>query len=154
MPAGSTIVREASSGDRERFIEMWRAFVGAKPSEPGNPDMAEINWARATDPAHPLECLLAVNDGVPRGFTLFTELPFTWSAKNVCYLLDIFVDPESRGSGHAQAMIAHLVALGRRRGWYKIFWMTEPDNERARRFYDRVAKQMNYVRYDLEVSPP
>jgi ribosomal protein S18 acetylase RimI-like enzyme len=117
--------------------------------------MAEINWSRAIDPAHPLECIVAADDaGEARGFTLFTELPFTWSARNVCYLLDIFVEPASRGSGHARAMMAHLVSIGRQRGWYKIFWMTEPDNARARRFYDRVARQMNYVRYDLEVSGP
>lgn len=155
MPVAATKVRDASAGDREAFVAMWRTFVDAKPSEPGNRDLAETNWSRAVDPGHPLRCIVAVSDAdEAQGFTLFLDFPFTWSVKNVCYLLDIFVRPESRGQGHARAMIEHLVSIGRRSGWYKIFWMTEPDNHRARQFYDRVAKRMNYVRYDLEVSAP
>ena len=155
MPRAAPKLRGAMHKDREAFIEMWKTFVDAKPSEPGNHDMAEVNWARINDPQHPLRCIIAVNDADDaRGFTLFLDFPFTYSTKNVCYLLDIFVSPECRGRGYAGAMIEHLASIGRSSGWYKIFWMTEADNYRSQQLYDRVAKRMNYIRYDLEVSAP
>ena len=61
---------------------------------------------------------------------------------------------ESRGKGIAQAMIAHLRALGEKAGWFKIFWMTQHDNFTAQHLYDKVAKRMDYIRYDLNVSAP
>lgn len=148
----TTSVRDATVGDRDAFVTMWRDFVAAKPSEPGNHDLAEQNWARAIDPAHPLRCILATDDGVAQGFTLFLDFPFTFSAGNVCYLLDIYVRPAARCRGHARAMIDHLASIGRASGWYKIFWMTEPDNHRARRLYDLVAMQSKLIRYDLVLS--
>jgi ribosomal protein S18 acetylase RimI-like enzyme len=134
---------------------MWDAFVGAKPSEPGNRDMASVNWSRVMDADHPLQCIVAVNGSDrPQGFTLYLALPFTWSVGDVCYLQDIFVRPEARGAGHARAMIEHLKGLGRQNGWYKIFWMTEADNERAKRLYEKVARRMDYLRYDIVITAP
>jgi GNAT superfamily N-acetyltransferase len=89
---------------------------------------------------------------VPQGFTLYVTLPFTWSRGEVCYLHDIFVRESARGRGHARAMIERLAAIGRERGWFKIFWMTEADNHRAQRLYDTVAKRMSYIRYDLPLG--
>jgi ribosomal protein S18 acetylase RimI-like enzyme len=105
------------------------------------------------DGENPLRCLVAVDESDrPRGFTIFVALPFTWSRKEVCYLEDIYVDPDARGKGYASAMIAELVEIGRREGWFKIFWMTESDNVRAQRFYERVARKMDYLRYDLNID--
>jgi ribosomal protein S18 acetylase RimI-like enzyme len=102
------------------------------------------------DHNHPLCCLIALDaSGTAQGFTLYLPIAFTWSKSDVCYLEDIYVRPESRGQGHARAMIAHLEDIGRKRGWYKIFWMTEADNHAAQRLYERVASRMDYLRYDI-----
>lgn len=152
----STIsVQPASDSDREAFLVMWKDFVSLAPGEPGNYTMGELNWQRIRDPAHTLQCIICVDaDGKQIGFTLFSPLPFTWSRGEVCYLQDIYVCAENRGMGAAQKMIAHLRELGEAAGWFKIFWMTQPDNVAAQRVYDKVAEQMDYLRYDLNISPP
>lgn len=150
-----TNVRAAIESDRAAFDEMWEDFVSAKPSEPGDRGMAATNWARVMDSGHPLRCIVALDAaGAPQGFTLFVQLPFTWSAGDVCYLEDIYVRPTSRGKGHAKAMIEHLKEIGSKGGWYKIFWMTEADNHAAQSLYEKVAVRMDYLRYDSVLSRP
>lgn len=155
MAAGECRVREATTADEEAWLEMWADFVDAKPSEPGNRDTAATNWRRCIDGDHPLQCILAVDaDGRPQGFLLYLPICFTWSPKDICYLQDVYVRPDVRGQGYGRALIEHLAGIGRELGWYKIFWMTESDNERAQRFYRSLAKQMDYIRYDLQLSEP
>jgi GNAT superfamily N-acetyltransferase len=148
-------IRSATDEDEPAFLDMWRDFVSLAPDEPGNRSMGELNWTRIMDPQHGLQCIVAVDSGnAPFGFTLFLAFPFTWSRGDACYLQDIFVRAEARGKGGAQAMIEHLRQLGLKAGWFKIFWMTQPDNFAAQRLYDKVAKRMNYLRYDLNVGAP
>ncbi len=146
-------VRPAATGDRERWTSMWRKFLHDKPGEPGDRETEAVNWGRILDPDHPLECILSLDaGGEAQGFTLYQPLAFTWSRRDICYLMDIFVRPEARRMGHATAMMQALVEIGRREEWDKIFWMTEGGNRRAQRFYDRLATRMDYLRYDLDLS--
>ncbi|MGE0006288.1 MAG: N-acetyltransferase family protein [Parvibaculaceae bacterium] len=155
MSGKTRSIRPAEAGDRDAFLEMWRDFVALAPGEPGNHRMGETNWARIMDPGHGLQCIIALgDDGTPAGFTLFLALAFTWSTGDACYLQDIYVREEQRGRGIAQAMIEHLRQLGLEAGWFKIFWMTQSDNFAAQRVYDKVARRMDYLRYDLDVCPP
>lgn len=148
-------VRPAEARDEAAFLAMWRDFVALAPDEPGNHSMGARNWRRLADPDNPLQGVVAVDgDDAPVGFTLFLAFPFTWSRGDACYLQDIFVRTEARGRGVAQAMIEHLRQLGLAAGWFKIFWMTQPDNVAAQRLYDKVAKRMDYLRYDLNVGEP
>lgn len=146
-------VRAAGPDDRDAFLDMWRDFVALARDEPGNHEMGELNWSRILDDENGLTCLLALDaEDIPIGFTLYLAFPFTWSRGDVCYLEDIYVRSGHRGKGVAQAMIGRLTEIGRERGWYKIFWMTQSDNFAAQRLYDKVAERMDYLRYDLTIS--
>ncbi|RFC69427.1 MULTISPECIES: GNAT family N-acetyltransferase [Mesorhizobium] len=148
-------VRPAAPADRDAFLSMWSNFVALAPDEPGNPDIGELNWNRIMDTGCGLRCLIAcASDTTPAGFTLYLAFPFTWSRGDACYLQDIYVDASYRGKGIAQAMLTELKSIGESAGWYKIFWMTQPDNHAAQRLYEKVAQRMDYLRYDLVVGPP
>ena len=145
-------VRPATEADRNAFLSMWADFTSLAPDEPGDRDMGMVNWSRITDAANGLQCVVAVDEAdTPIGFTLFLAFPFTWSHGDVCYLLDIYVEPQSRGKGVAQAMIGELSQIGQAAGWFKIFWMTQSDNFTAQRLYDKLATRMDYLRYDLTI---
>ena len=77
--------------------------------------------------------------------------PHTWSAKNLCYLEDLFVNAEARGRGAGHALIERLIAMGRERGWKRVYWHTNAENETARRLYDRFTPPDNYVRYTISL---
>lgn len=71
--------------------------------------------------------------------------------RTVCYLEDLFVAPEARGSGAGRALIEGLAALGREHGWRRVYWHTHEDNYRARTLYDRVVPRTDYIRYDIDL---
>ncbi|GAB5468079.1 MAG: GNAT family N-acetyltransferase [Rhodospirillales bacterium] len=146
-------VRPASAEDRDAFLALWEQFVASQPDEAGDRQMGATNWARILDPDCALGCLLALDEaGRLVGFQLHLAFPFTWSQRDACYLQDLFVTEAARGRGHARALIEALAALGRERGWFKIFWMTQHDNLTAQRLYDKVAVKCDYIRYDLAIS--
>jgi GNAT superfamily N-acetyltransferase len=117
--------------------------------------MGQANWDRIHDPANPMRVLIAA-DGTDtaKGFILYLTFPFSWSRGDACYLQDLFVTEDMRGRGIARSLIEALESLGRERGWYKIFWMTQAHNTSAQRLYDRVGIRRDYVRYDLPISEP
>jgi GNAT superfamily N-acetyltransferase len=97
------------AGDREEWIAMWDGFVSAKPSEPGERGLGELNWARLMGSERPLRCIVAVGpDGHLLGFVLFSLICWSWSSKPVCYLLDVFVRPDARGFGHGRRLMEHM----------------------------------------------
>jgi GNAT superfamily N-acetyltransferase len=69
------------------------------------------------------------------------------------FLDDLFVDPARRGTGAGEALLEHLRALARERGWGVVTWITGADNHVARRLYDRLAERQEWVSYDLAPLP-
>jgi GNAT superfamily N-acetyltransferase len=147
-------VRPLEPRDREAFLAMWEEFVATDPAEPGDRGLGPLNWSRIEDGGCPLMGLVATDpEGRPAGFLLYAALPFTWSRGEVCYLEDLFVREGARGTGLGRRLIEALAEIGREKGWYKIFWMTQADNAAAQRLYERVALRRDYIRYDLPLSP-
>ena len=144
-------IRPAADRDRDAFLKMWDDFVATDPTEPGNRAMGPANWARIEGGA--LHALIAADaGGVVQGFLLYNTFAFTWSAGDVAYLQDLYVCAEARGRGHASALIEALADIGREKGWFKIFWMTQAHNAAAQRLYDKVALKRDYIRYDLPLG--
>ena len=73
----------------------------------------------------------------------------TWSAAPICYLEDLFVAPEARGAGIGRALISDLIAVGKVRGWSRLYWHTKSGNSEARRLYDRFVAADDFCRYRL-----
>ena len=90
-------------------------------------------------------------DGQMLGITHYLFHPSTWSA-DVCYLQDLFVDEAARGRGVARALIEQVARAARERGAPRLYWLTQQNNERARRLYDRVASHHGFIRYDYPVA--
>jgi ribosomal protein S18 acetylase RimI-like enzyme len=64
---------------------------------------------------------------------------------------DLFVAPEGRGSGAAEALIDRCRAACRERGAAKLTWKTAKDNARAQAVYDRVGgKREEWLDYSLD----
>ncbi|MEX2366478.1 MAG: GNAT family N-acetyltransferase, partial [Pseudohongiellaceae bacterium] len=67
------------------------------------------------------------------------------------FLDDMFVSPDARGSGAADALFAGLQALAEERGWPALRWITQHFNERARAFYDRyTGGPSDFIMYQLK----
>jgi GNAT superfamily N-acetyltransferase len=115
--------------------------------------MRAMVWGWLLDPAHEVEGLVALGpDGVPIGLAHFRPFARPLAASVGGFLDDLFVAPEARGSGAAQALIRAVADRGRGRGWSVIRWITADDNYRGRAAYDRVADKTKWLTYEIKLG--
>ena len=100
--------------------------------------VADETFSWLLNPDHVLEGLIARDcEGRAVGIAHVRACPRPLGGCEVGFLDDMFVIPDSRGSGVADAIFADLKLLAEARGWQTIRWITQHFNERGRRFYDR-----------------
>ena len=117
------------------------------------PRMRETVWNWLSDPTHEVEGLVALDQrGNVIGLAHFRPFARPLSATTGGFLDDLFVSPDARGSGAAQALIRTVAEIGRERGWSVIRWITADDNYRARAAYDRLAERTKWVTYDIKLA--
>ena len=142
-------VRAIQAADFEQWRRMFAAYIAFYEAEIDD-EMFRITFDRLlSDEAGTHAGLVAVGPDretlVGLAHVLFHRS--TWSPTGYVYLEDLFVSPESRGTGAGRALIeatyAHADALGATR----TYWATQHFNETARRLYDRVATVSPFVQY-------
>lgn len=82
------------------------------------------------------------------GITHYMFHTSAWS-DDACYLQDLFTDEAVRGRGVARALIAAVAQSARERGAPRLYWLTHESNAQARLLYDRVARHLGFIRYDI-----
>ena len=143
------VVRRVAEADRagwDRLYAGYAEFYGVEQT----PAMRDRVWAWIRDPAHEVEGFVAERDGQLLGLAHFRAFARPLSATVGGFLDDLFVAPQARGTGAAEALIRAVAAQGRERGWSVIRWITAGDNVGARRLYDRLATATPWVTYDLK----
>ena len=73
--------------------------------------------------------------------------PHNWRVEDVCYLQDLYVDPNARGTGAGRALIETVYAAADANGTPSVYWLTQDFNETARKLYDRIATLTPCIKY-------
>lgn len=145
-------VAPAQPDDKAAWLPLfdgYRTFY----KQPEDPGIAETVWAWIVDPTHPTTCLLARDaNGAVIGLAHFRELPRPLSGQYAGFLDDLFVAPQARGSGAAEALLGAVTDIGRQKGWAWLRWFTAEDNYRGRGFYDRIANLTGWKTYQLDID--
>ena len=146
----SVTVRPVTPTDKSAWDLLYQGyaeFYGVEQSQ----EMRDRVWGWITDPDHEVNCFIAEQNGTLIGLTHFRPFFSPLSANVKGFLDDLFVGPDTRGSGAAQALIDAVSAHGHMKGWAVIRWITADDNYRARGVYDRVATRTGWVTYDIKL---
>jgi GNAT superfamily N-acetyltransferase len=145
-------VRSATEGDIPALMPLMRGyceFYEANPADEGLAEMARALIA-ATDDQGML--LVADEGGEPIGFA---AVGWKWSSlrgARIAVLEDLFVAPEARGKGAADALISECASRAREHGAPVVTWLTAPDNHRAQAVYNRVGgTSETFLEYELEL---
>ena len=147
----SVSVRAVEAGDHADWARLYAGYAEFYKVAQTGAMRAKV-WGWLHDPACEVEGLVAVDAaGRVIGIAHFRPYHRPLSASVGGFLDDLFVAPDARGSGAAQALIAGIEAIGRSRGWSVIRWITAADNSRARAVYDRVAAATPWVTYDIKL---
>jgi len=92
--------------------------------------------------------IIAEKDGQIVGLTHYLFHRHAWKIENVCYLQDLYVDPEARGTHAGRALIEAVYEAADKAGAPSVYWLTQDFNATARQLYDRIGTLTPFIRYN------
>jgi len=133
----SITIRPITVNDKARWLELFKEYIVFYKSKVSDYQL-ELTWKRIHSDFN-INGLLAEKDGEVVGLAHYIFRPSTWEVEDFCYLEDLYVDPKVRGGGVGRALINELEKIATEKGSKRLYWTTAPDNEIARKLYDKVA---------------
>jgi GNAT superfamily N-acetyltransferase len=153
---GELRIHTVAEEDLDELLPLLRAYCDFYAVAP--PDEALLALCRALAADHEREgvqLLARDGEGTAIGFATIFWSWSTLSAARIGVMNDLFVVPEARGSGAAEALIFACEERCREREARWLSWQTAKDNRRAQALYERVgARRDEWLDYSLEVGPP
>jgi GNAT superfamily N-acetyltransferase len=144
-------IRPARPEEAEELLPLMRAYCDFYESSPPDEGLMEMMRTLIADPSQ--GALFIARDGTRA--VGFAAVDWKWSSlkgARIGYLEDLFVDPDARGNGIADALIEICAERCRELGIPAMEWLTAPDNHRAQKVYDRTgATPETFIEYDLEL---
>lgn len=110
--------------------------------------LTRLTFERLTGTTHPMHGFLARDEaGQAIGMVNWVTHPATWTRNDYCYLEDLFVVAEARGTGAGRALIEAVYAAAAELGCANVYWLTHETNTEARNLYDRIAQRSGFIHY-------
>lgn len=154
MILGDVEIRAVTEQDLADLLSLMRGYCDFYRSTPSDDALLTMSRALLGDPQREgVQFIARDQDAEAMGFaTLF----WTWETNcggRIGVMNDLFVAPEWRGEGAADALIAACRERCKSRGALRLEWVTATDNLRAQAVYDRVgATREQWVDYWLDVQ--
>lgn len=143
-------VRPLVASDEAEWRRLWTAYLEFY--EAGVPEEVyrssfDRMLAGNSGAANEFRGLIAEVDGKPAGLVHYLFHRHGWRIENVCYLQDLYADPEVRGTGVGRALIEAVYEKADAEGCPSVYWLTQDFNETARKLYDRIATKTPFIKY-------
>jgi GNAT superfamily N-acetyltransferase len=139
--------------DLADLLPLMRGYCDFYRAAPSDANLLAMARALIADPEREgLQLVGRDGEGQAAGFaTVF----WSWStlrAARIGVMNDLFVAPQHRGRGLAEALIAACASRCRVHGAAQLAWQTAPDNARAQAVYERVgAVREQWVDYSIDL---
>jgi len=141
-------IRPIEARDRTAWAPLWTAYLEFYETSVAD-EVYDVSFARLLDPTDTeFNGLIAELDGAPVGITHYLFHRHMWKVENVCYLQDLYVTPETRGTGAGRALIEAVYSKADDAGCPSVYWLTQDFNTEGRRLYDRVGTLSPFIRYN------
>ncbi len=143
--ASDITVRSLTRADESHWRRLWTAylrFYGAEVAQ----EVYETTFERLLSGEEPQWGLMAEREGQPVGLVHYIYHRHNWKIENVCYLQDLYVDEDARGTGAGRALIEAVYAAADRRGAPSVYWLTQDCNAEARKRYDRIGQEAAFIK--------
>jgi GNAT superfamily N-acetyltransferase len=139
-------IRDIRSSDERAWRPLWDGYLRFYETELASA-ATDATWRRLLDPSIAMSGIVAERGDALVGFAHCVFHPYTWGEADACYLEDLFVDPEARGSGAGRRLVDTVIERARAAGCGRVYWHTHRDNRTARALYDSFTPADDFVRY-------
>ncbi|MGL4636284.1 MAG: GNAT family N-acetyltransferase [Beijerinckiaceae bacterium] len=143
---GETIIRAATAADEAAWRKLWAGYIAFYRGSVSE-DVTAATWKRLLDPVTTLHALVAERDGEVIGMTNFVFHESTWDTRPICYLQDLYVDPQARGGEAAKKLILACEEAAKAKGAFRVYWQTQEYNAPARSLYDTITPRSSFIVY-------
>ncbi|VVO27679.1 GNAT family N-acetyltransferase [Pseudomonas fluorescens] len=139
-------IRQVSADDHAAWLPLWQAYLRFYNTELPEA-VTHSTWQRLLDPGEPTHSALAWTGGQAVGMVNFIYHRSNWSIENSCYLQDLLVTPQTRGTGVGRKLIEYVYATAREDGCCKVHWLTHETNATAIQLYERIAERPGFIQF-------
>ena len=141
-------IRPLSASDEADWRRLWTGYLAyyetTLPEEVYQSTFARLLGEDPRD----FSCLVAEDDaGRLVGLTHYLFHRHGWKIEDVCYLQDLYADPEVRGLGVGRALIEAVYDAADAAGAPSVYWLTQDFNTTARKLYDRIGELTPFIKY-------
>ena len=143
----------AGEGDLDDLLGLMRAYCDFYEVDPSDGDLLALSRTLIADPEREgVQLLARDHEGRAVGFATVFWSWTTTRAGRLGVMNDLFVVPEGRGTGLADALIEACAERAREHGAVSLEWSTALDNHRAQTVYDRVGGEASrWLDYSLQL---
>ncbi|MEV7608714.1 GNAT family N-acetyltransferase [Microbacterium sp. NPDC089320] len=145
-----TTITAIADVDFDEWSGLWRGYLTFYGTELSD-DITHETFRRIVEGRDLHGAVARDENGRAIGIVHWLAHPATWSRSAYCYLEDLYVDGESRGSGVGRQLIAHVRDWAAGNGCEKVYWLTQETNMTARALYDDVATHTGYTHYQISL---
>jgi GNAT superfamily N-acetyltransferase len=143
-----SIIRPLRPEDQADWRRLWTGYLQFYQTTVPEEVYASTFARLLGDDPRDFNALVAEVDGQLLGLTHYLFHRHAWKIEDVCYLQDLYVDPQARGTGLGRALIEAVYARADAAGVPSVYWLTQDFNHEARQLYDRIAQVTPFIRYN------
>lgn len=144
-------IRKPSIGEKPDWLPLWQGYLAFYEAQLPD-DITDLTWRRLHDDAEPLNILAAYDAGRMTGIVHYLFHRSSWARNAYCYLEDLFVSPQSRGTGAGRLLIEAVRQKAQDAGASRLYWTTRETNATARALYDRLATRTDFIQYRMNLE--
>lgn len=147
VAAGSLTIRPIERADRPEWGRLWQGYLTFYKTELSE-EIYDLAFERMlSGEVGEFSGLLALIDGKAVGLVHYLYHRHGWRREKVCYLQDLYADPDVRGKGIGAALINAVYSAADEVGCPWVYWLTQDDNVTARKLYDQIGVQTPFLKY-------
>ncbi|POA57695.1 MULTISPECIES: GNAT family N-acetyltransferase [Pseudomonas] len=139
-------IRTVTAADHAAWLPLWQAYLRFYETELADA-VTQSTWQRLLDASEPTHAALAWDGERAVGLVHFIYHRSNWSIENACYLQDLLVTPEQRGTGVGRKLIEFVYAQAKQDGCAKVHWLTHETNATAIQLYERIAERPGFIQF-------
>ncbi|URN88504.1 MAG: GNAT family N-acetyltransferase [Pseudomonas protegens] len=139
-------IRPVTAADHSAWLPLWQAYLRFYETELADA-VTQSTWQRFLDPSEPTNAALAWDGERAVGLVHFIYHRSNWSIENSCYLQDLLVTPDQRGTGVGRQLIEFVYAQAKQDGCAKVHWLTHETNATAIQLYERIAERPGFIQF-------
>lgn len=140
-------IRPIAQADRPHWERLWRGYIEFYKSTLPD-EMYDLAFERLLSGKEgEFKGFLALDGDTPVGLVHYLFHRHGWKPEPVCYLQDLYADPNVRGKGIGAALINAVYDAADKAGAPTVYWMTQEGNTQARKLYDQIGVLTDFIKY-------